>query len=167
MYQEVCFNRGTEAGGGVNVGHSLSPPSHFMLATGLSLRGLKTAWKLWNLAVHRLETSRRVNKEIRKWRLNSNLYSGAISNRHIVRCSHEHSRFLSGTAFSICEVVRVACQSHSCFVYAIDKPGDTASQMLKAMLESNLCSQDKPLWCSSVWLCPDSITTTASHIYNK
>ena len=30
---------GTEAGdgggGGVNVGHSLSPPSHFMLATGL------------------------------------------------------------------------------------------------------------------------------------
>ena len=36
MYQEVCFNRGTEAGGGVNVGHSLSPSSHFMLATGLS-----------------------------------------------------------------------------------------------------------------------------------
>ena len=35
MYQEVCFNRGTEAGGGVNVGNSLSPPSHFMLATGL------------------------------------------------------------------------------------------------------------------------------------
>ena len=35
MYQEVCFNRGTEAGGGVNVGHSLSPSSHFMLATGL------------------------------------------------------------------------------------------------------------------------------------
>ena len=37
MYQEVCFNRGTEAGGeGVNAGHSLSPPpSHFMLATGL------------------------------------------------------------------------------------------------------------------------------------
>ena len=35
MYQEVCFNRGTEAGGGVNVGHSLSSPSHFMLATGL------------------------------------------------------------------------------------------------------------------------------------
>ena len=31
------FNRGTEAGGGVNVGHSLSPPSHFMLATGLIL----------------------------------------------------------------------------------------------------------------------------------
>ena len=30
---------GTEAGdggGGVNVGYSLSPPSHFMLATGLS-----------------------------------------------------------------------------------------------------------------------------------
>ena len=28
MYQEVCFNRGTEAwgGGGNNVGHSLSPP---------------------------------------------------------------------------------------------------------------------------------------------
>ena len=36
MYQEVCFNRGTEAGGGgVNVGHLVSPPSHFMLATGL------------------------------------------------------------------------------------------------------------------------------------
>ena len=37
MYQEVCFNRGTEAGegGGVNVGQSLSPSSHFMLATGL------------------------------------------------------------------------------------------------------------------------------------
>ena len=36
MYQEVCFNQGTEAGeGGVNAGHSLSPPSHFMLATGL------------------------------------------------------------------------------------------------------------------------------------
>ena len=38
-YQEVCFNRGTEAGrgggGGVNVGHLLSPPGHFMLATGL------------------------------------------------------------------------------------------------------------------------------------
>ena len=28
---------GTEAGDGVNVGHSLSPPSHFMLATGLLL----------------------------------------------------------------------------------------------------------------------------------
>ena len=37
MYQEVCFiiNRGTEAGGGVNVGHSLNPPSYFMLVTGL------------------------------------------------------------------------------------------------------------------------------------
>ena len=37
MYQEVCFNRGTEAGGrGVNVGHSVSPPpGHFMPATGL------------------------------------------------------------------------------------------------------------------------------------
>ena len=37
MYQEVCFNRGTEArgGGGVNVGQSHSPSSHFMLATGL------------------------------------------------------------------------------------------------------------------------------------
>ena len=35
MYQEVCFNRWTEAGGAGNVGHSLSPPSHFMLATGL------------------------------------------------------------------------------------------------------------------------------------
>ena len=44
MYQEVCFNRGTEAGagGGVNAGHSLSPPSHFMLATGLG--GLPKAW---------------------------------------------------------------------------------------------------------------------------
>ena len=26
-------------GGGVNVGHSLSPPSHFMLATGLERQG--------------------------------------------------------------------------------------------------------------------------------
>ena len=26
---------GAGRGGGVNVGHSLSPPSHFMLATGL------------------------------------------------------------------------------------------------------------------------------------
>ena len=26
---------GWGGGGGVNVGHSLSPPSHFMLATGL------------------------------------------------------------------------------------------------------------------------------------
>ena len=31
MYQEVCFNRGTEAGGGVNVGHSLSPQSLCLL----------------------------------------------------------------------------------------------------------------------------------------
>ena len=37
MYQEVCFNRGTEVAGGegVNVGQSLSRSSHFMLATGL------------------------------------------------------------------------------------------------------------------------------------
>ena len=41
MYQEVCFNRGTGGGGGggggegVHVGQSLSPSSHFMLATGL------------------------------------------------------------------------------------------------------------------------------------
>ena len=36
MYQEVCFNRGTEAGGGgVNVGPRSAPLSHFMLATGL------------------------------------------------------------------------------------------------------------------------------------
>ena len=35
---QVCFNQGNEAGGGrgVNVGQSLSPPSHFILATGLS-----------------------------------------------------------------------------------------------------------------------------------
>ena len=40
MYQAVCVNRGTKAGvgggeggGGVNVGHSLSPPSHFMFVT--------------------------------------------------------------------------------------------------------------------------------------
>ena len=31
MYQEVCFNRGTEAGGGVNVGHSVSPPPPVIL----------------------------------------------------------------------------------------------------------------------------------------
>ena len=38
MYQEVCFNRGTEEGGGggeINVDYSLSPPSHFLLAMGL------------------------------------------------------------------------------------------------------------------------------------
>ena len=37
---QVCFYRGTEAGGGggVNGGHSLSPPSHFILATGLKLK---------------------------------------------------------------------------------------------------------------------------------
>ena len=41
MYQEVCFNQGTEAGGGVNVGRSLSPPpSHFMFAKGLPSRCL-------------------------------------------------------------------------------------------------------------------------------
>ena len=44
MYQEVCFNRGTEARGGVNAGHSLSPPSHFMLATGLLV--FPTKWPL-------------------------------------------------------------------------------------------------------------------------
>ena len=32
MYQEVCFNRGTEAGGrGGNVGHSVSPPPPVIL----------------------------------------------------------------------------------------------------------------------------------------
>ena len=44
MYQEVCFNKGTEAGGGgVNVGHSLSPllQSYVMPATGLSLQARK------------------------------------------------------------------------------------------------------------------------------
>ena len=48
MYQEVCFNKGTEAGGGgVNVGHSLSPPpppllqSYVMPATGLGLQARK------------------------------------------------------------------------------------------------------------------------------
>ena len=38
MYQEVRFNRRTEAGGGgggINVGHSLGSPCHFMLATRL------------------------------------------------------------------------------------------------------------------------------------
>ena len=47
MYQEVCFNKGTEAGGGgVNVGHSLSRPppplqSYVMPATGLGLQARK------------------------------------------------------------------------------------------------------------------------------
>ena len=46
MYQEVCFNKGTEAGGGgVNVGQSLSPPpllqSYVMPATGLGLQARK------------------------------------------------------------------------------------------------------------------------------
>ena len=41
MYQEVCFNRGTEAGGGggggggIDFGYLLSVPNHFSLATGL------------------------------------------------------------------------------------------------------------------------------------
>ena len=34
VYQEVCFNRETEAGGGVNVGHSLSPPQSFYACYG-------------------------------------------------------------------------------------------------------------------------------------
>ena len=35
MYQEVCFNRGTEAGGrGGNVGHSVSPPRSFYACYG-------------------------------------------------------------------------------------------------------------------------------------
>ena len=39
MYQEVRLNRGTEARrGGVNVGHLVSPTSHFMLATGLRFK---------------------------------------------------------------------------------------------------------------------------------
>ena len=55
MYQEVCFsfNRGTKAGvgggGGVNVGHSLSPPSHFMLATGLNPAALQLTITLINV----------------------------------------------------------------------------------------------------------------------
>ena len=57
MYQEVCFNQGTEAGGGVNVGHSLSPPSHFMLATGLPSRCLfqSQEYKLNHLHIKRNE----------------------------------------------------------------------------------------------------------------
>ena len=36
MYQKVCFNQGTEAGGGKLMWATCSaPPSHFMLATGL------------------------------------------------------------------------------------------------------------------------------------
>ena len=51
MYHEVCYNKGTEAGGGrggrgVNVGHSLSLPppplqSYVMPATGLGLQARK------------------------------------------------------------------------------------------------------------------------------
>ena len=39
----VCFNRETDARGvgGINVGYSLSPPSHFLLATGLLLKILR------------------------------------------------------------------------------------------------------------------------------
>ena len=48
MYQEVCFNQGTEAGeGGVNAGHSLSPPSHFMLATGLTHISAPGQWHVY------------------------------------------------------------------------------------------------------------------------
>ena len=57
MYQEVCFNRGSKAGGGgggVNLDHSLSPPSHFMLATGLFmiLPGRYLLW--WNITLSAL-----------------------------------------------------------------------------------------------------------------
>ena len=45
MYQVVCLNRGTEAegggGGGMDVGYSLSPPSYFLLATGLPRLGMR------------------------------------------------------------------------------------------------------------------------------
>ena len=48
MYQEVCFNQGTEVGeggGAVNVVHSLSPPpppqSYVMPTTGLGLQARK------------------------------------------------------------------------------------------------------------------------------
>ena len=41
MYQEVCFNRGTEAGEGELMWATRSappPPGHFMPATGLDLK---------------------------------------------------------------------------------------------------------------------------------
>ena len=40
MYQEVCFNRGTEAGGGGKLMWATrsAPHSHFMPATGLDLK---------------------------------------------------------------------------------------------------------------------------------
>ena len=38
MYQKVCFNQGTEAVEGGSCGSLAQPPSHFMLATGLSNR---------------------------------------------------------------------------------------------------------------------------------
>ena len=43
MYQEVCFNRGTEAGEGELMWATRSaPPGHFMPATGLpSLKGCR------------------------------------------------------------------------------------------------------------------------------
>ena len=52
MYQEVCFNRGTEAGGGgVNVGHSIAqPPQSFYACYG--------ACNLNNKAQNELMTSR-------------------------------------------------------------------------------------------------------------
>ena len=34
--KKYALTEGPKRGGGVNVGHSLSPPSHFMLATGLA-----------------------------------------------------------------------------------------------------------------------------------
>ena len=47
MYQEVCFNRGTEAGGGVNVGHSLSPPPQsFYACYGPDEYGLRSGFFL-------------------------------------------------------------------------------------------------------------------------
>ena len=56
MYQEVCFNQGTEAGGVMWATRS-APPSHFMLATGLPSRCLfqSQEYKLNHLHIKRNE----------------------------------------------------------------------------------------------------------------
>ena len=41
--KKYALTEGAKEGGGINVGHSLSPPGHFMLATGLIFALLKAS----------------------------------------------------------------------------------------------------------------------------
>ena len=55
--KKYALTKGPKRGGGGNVGHSLSPPSHFMLATGLPSRCLfqSQEYKLNHLHIKRNE----------------------------------------------------------------------------------------------------------------